>query len=103
MRQKRVRRSQGRQGVRFVDNGRQQQSRTAPVNDLEAQNNLRSSQPINIDVEVEGNYERSMISADQTRMELLSPASSNNGYEEVSRVAATLYIEMKKCIKGRNL
>ena len=33
---------------------------------------------------------------------MLSP-SSENGYEEVSRVAATLYLEMKRCIKVGNL
>ena len=33
------------------------------------------------------------------RAELLSSAGSENGFEKVSGVAATLYIEMKKCIK----
>ena len=33
---------------------------------------------------------------------MLSP-TSENGYEEVSRVAATLYLEMKRCIKVGNL
>ena len=37
------------------------------------------------------------------RAELLSSAGSENGYEKVSGIAATLYLEMKKCIKARNM
>ena len=50
-----------------------------------------------------GNYERSLVTPDQhsSVQELMSPESQ--GFEEVSRVAATLYIEMKKSIKSRNL
>jgi len=34
---------------------------------------------------------------------MVSPGGESSGFEEVSRVAATLYLEMKKCVKQRNL
>lgn len=44
--------------------------------------------------------ERSMLTPDQSAgQELLGSGTESNGFEEVSRVAATLYIEMKKCIR----
>ena len=33
----------------------------------------------------------------------MSSIHSENGFEKVSGVAATLYMEMKKCIKARNM
>ena len=47
--------------------------------------------------------ERSILTPDQSAgQELLSPGAESGSFEEISRVAATLYIEMKKCIKQRN-
>ena len=37
------------------------------------------------------------------RAELVSSAHSADGFEKVSGVAATLYMEMKKNIKARNM
>ena len=46
--------------------------------------------------------ERSIITPERSaNQELLSPES--DAFEEVSRVAATIYLEMKKCMKVRNL
>ena len=36
------------------------------------------------------------------RQELLDQSAASNSLEEISRVAATLYLEMKKAIKARN-
>ena len=48
--------------------------------------------------------ERSILTPDQSAgQELLSPGAESGSFEEISRVAATLYIEMKRCIKVRNL
>ena len=82
---------------------------TAAHADPEMQAQVRSSgpsRPIYSD-EIDGIQEinivpdRSMMTPEQTsqRAELLSSAGSENGFEKVSGVAATLYIEMKKCIK----
>ena len=43
-----------------------------------------------------------MLDGNQTQNELMSPASES-GFEEVSRVSATLYLEMKRCIDKGNL
>ena len=49
--------------------------------------------------------DRSIMTPEQMsqRAELLSSANSENGFEKVSGVAATLYMEMKKNIKARNM
>ena len=49
--------------------------------------------------------DRSLMTPEQTsqRAELLSSAHSADGFEKVSGVAATLYMEMKKNIKARNM
>ena len=50
--------------------------------------------------------DRSLMTPEQTsqRAELMSSAhSASDGFEKVSGVAATLYMEMKKNIKARNM
>ena len=48
--------------------------------------------------------DRSINTPDKSqKQELLSPESGSNAFEEVSRVAATLYLEMKRCLKTGNL
>ena len=48
--------------------------------------------------------ERSIMTPDRSAgQELLSSGAESTGFEDVSRVAATLYLEMKKCVKARNL
>lgn len=75
-----------------------------PAADLEAGNRLVNAYADEDDHIDLGSLERSILSPDgnSTNLELMSPGSENP-FEEVSRVSATLYLEMKKCIKARNL
>ena len=48
--------------------------------------------------------ERSIMTPDRSAgQELLSSGAESTGFEDVSRVAATLYTEMKRCIHARNI
>lgn len=88
-----------------MDNQRQPQARSgANPNDLEAGNRLIIAPADEEDVIDIGSLQNSILSPDgnSTHIELMSPGSENP-FEEVSRVSATLYLEMKKCIKTRNL
>jgi len=50
------------------------------------------------------NLERSILTPDRSAgQELLSSGQESTSYEDVSRVAATLYLEMKRCINARSL